>query len=280
MLSSLLFWKKRDTTNFSTMPSPAITTEPLGLKTIPIGSLDSPRLPNCVKRSFVASPFASSSPSSSSDASSDKPDNKVAKEEEEEEVDVEDEEEDERDACWATYGKRSHCLRRFPPPIPLLARTANLSCHMPWVLKRTYKEDGSLVLKEVRVKRHEYFRACRENGRLTLQLVELDDDSPLFMWWPKPEEGTDSVRESDEECQPSASMQPSTPSSSPSSCLPAEREDCSQGKARSPNIMDANFQKIKEVIRVREVDVPRVQPRFEMPSMMMLSSSMPEPVHA
>ncbi|KAG1342416.1 hypothetical protein COCNU_05G006450 [Cocos nucifera] len=279
MLSSLLFRKKRDTTT-TMMRSPAITTEPLGLKTIAVGSLDNPRAPICVKRSFVASP----SPSSSSDASSsNKPEDEVAEEEEEEEeeeVDVEiNEEEDERDACWATYGKRSHCLRRFPPPMPLLARTANLSCHMPWVLKRTYKEDGSLVLQEVRVKHHEYFRACRKNGRLTLQLVELDDDSPLFVSWPKREEGIDRVTESDEECQPSPSLQSSMLSSPPSSCLP-EREDCTKGKARSPSIMEAKLQKIKDVIRVREVDVPRVQPRFEMPSMMMLSPSMPEPVHA
>nr|XP_029117019.1 uncharacterized protein LOC114912866 [Elaeis guineensis] len=271
MLSSLLFRKKRDTTTTTTtlMLSPAITTEPLGLKTIAVGSLDNPRPPNCVKRSFVASPSPSSSPSSSS---SDRPEDKVAEEEEEDEEvdDVENEEDDERDACWATYGKRGHRLRRFPPPIPLLARTANLSCHMPWVLKRTYKEDGSLVLKEVRVKHHEYFRACRENGRLTLQLVELDDDSPLFMSWPKRVEGINRVRESDEDCQPSASLQSSMLSSSPSSYL----------QATSPNIMEAKLQKIKDGIRVRDVDVPRVQPRFEMPSMMMISPSMPEPVHA
>ncbi|KAE8077358.1 hypothetical protein FH972_015929 [Carpinus fangiana] len=78
-------------------------------------------------------------------------------------------------------GKRDQRLammkrREFPPPIPLLARTENLSCRMPWVLKRHYTSDGRLILTEERVRRHEYFRAHRANGRLTLQLVPLDDD--------------------------------------------------------------------------------------------------------
>ncbi|KAK7275727.1 hypothetical protein RIF29_16849 [Crotalaria pallida] len=66
--------------------------------------------------------------------------------------------------------------RVFPPPIPLLARTENLACHMPWVLRRYYTSEGRLILKEEKVKYHEYFQAHRENGRLTLQLVPLDDD--------------------------------------------------------------------------------------------------------
>ncbi|OIW02402.1 hypothetical protein TanjilG_04995 [Lupinus angustifolius] len=65
--------------------------------------------------------------------------------------------------------------RVFPPPMPLLARTENLACHMPWVLKRYYTTEGRLILKEEKVKHHEYFRAHRENGRLTLQLVPHDD---------------------------------------------------------------------------------------------------------
>ncbi|XP_062099000.1 target of rapamycin complex 2 subunit AVO1 [Humulus lupulus] len=64
----------------------------------------------------------------------------------------------------------------FPPPIPLLARTENLPCRMPWVLRRDYTSDGRLILTEEKVLRHEYFRAHRSNGRLTLQLVPLDDD--------------------------------------------------------------------------------------------------------
>lgn len=66
--------------------------------------------------------------------------------------------------------------KEFPPPISLLARTENQPSHMPWVLKRHYTSDGRLILTEERVKHHEYFRAHRSNGRLTLQLVPLDDD--------------------------------------------------------------------------------------------------------
>ncbi|XP_061966746.1 uncharacterized protein LOC133690536 [Populus nigra] len=66
--------------------------------------------------------------------------------------------------------------KEFPPPIPLLACTENLPSHMPWVLKRYYTSDGRLILREEKVRRHEYFRAHRSNGRLTLHLVPLDDD--------------------------------------------------------------------------------------------------------
>lgn len=87
-------------------------------------------------------------------------------------------------------GDQAHSIRRrcrgsqrwsatkkeFPPPIPSLARTENLLSHMPWVLKRHYTSDGRLVLTEEKVKHHEYFRAHRSNGRLTLELVPLDGD--------------------------------------------------------------------------------------------------------
>lgn len=66
--------------------------------------------------------------------------------------------------------------KEYPPPIPLLARTENLHSHMPWVLKRTYTNDGRLIIQEERVRHHEYFRAHRRDGRLTLQLVPLDDE--------------------------------------------------------------------------------------------------------
>ncbi|KAK7385271.1 hypothetical protein VNO78_30985 [Psophocarpus tetragonolobus] len=70
----------------------------------------------------------------------------------------------------------------FPPPIPLLARTQNLASHMPWVLKRYYTSEGRLILKEEKVKHHEYFRAHRANGRLILHLVNvsLDDYDECF----------------------------------------------------------------------------------------------------
>ncbi|XP_018450030.1 uncharacterized protein LOC108821511 [Raphanus sativus] len=71
---------------------------------------------------------------------------------------------------------RAAAAREFPPPIPLLAQTENLLPHMPWVLKRVVTSDGRLILREEKVRHHEYFRAHRANGRLTLHLVPLDDD--------------------------------------------------------------------------------------------------------
>ncbi|ESW13125.1 hypothetical protein PHAVU_008G170000 [Phaseolus vulgaris] len=83
-----------------------------------------------------------------------------------------------------TYGNEAKAMnntnrkenRVFPPPIPLLARTQNLAAHMPWVLKRYYTSEGRLILKEKKVKHHEYFRAHRANGRLTLHLVNVSYD--------------------------------------------------------------------------------------------------------
>ncbi|KAI4307350.1 hypothetical protein L6164_030550 [Bauhinia variegata] len=76
----------------------------------------------------------------------------------------------------SSNSRRRKERREFPPPIPLLARTENLHPHMPWILKRYYTNDGRLILTEEKVRHHEYFRAHRANGRLTLQLVPLDED--------------------------------------------------------------------------------------------------------
>ncbi|XP_022751001.1 uncharacterized protein LOC111299807 [Durio zibethinus] len=88
--------------------------------------------------------------------------------------------------CNQSSGQREQCCRRrkmkreFPPPIPSLARTDNLPSHMPWVLKRYYTSDGRLILKEEKVRHHEYFWAHRSNGRLTLHLVPLDDIDEIY----------------------------------------------------------------------------------------------------
>ncbi|KAL5559201.1 hypothetical protein UlMin_035412 [Ulmus minor] len=101
---------------------------------------------------------------------------------------VKDDEEEDRRAVAdvsETYIERLRCKKDqflamtkkdFPPPIPSLARTENLPSHMPWILKRHYTSDGRLILTEEKVKHHEYFRAHRSNGRLTLQLVPMDGE--------------------------------------------------------------------------------------------------------
>ncbi|KAK3012144.1 hypothetical protein RJ639_012143 [Escallonia herrerae] len=64
--------------------------------------------------------------------------------------------------------------KEYPPPIPLLAQTGNLPSRMPWILTRHYI-DGRLILKEARLKHHEYFEPTRENGRLILKLIPIDN---------------------------------------------------------------------------------------------------------
>ncbi|GFY85796.1 hypothetical protein Acr_04g0005340 [Actinidia rufa] len=64
--------------------------------------------------------------------------------------------------------------KNYPPPIPSLARTGYLTGRMPWVLTRRYV-NGRLILKEERVNRYKYFEVHRENGRLRLNLIPLDN---------------------------------------------------------------------------------------------------------
>ncbi|KAH0918209.1 hypothetical protein HID58_025869 [Brassica napus] len=78
-----------------------------------------------------------------------------------------DEENDEREA-------RAAAAREFPPPIPLLAQTENLLPHMPWVLKRVLTSDGRLILREEKVRHHEYFRAHRSNGHGVIHNCDHD----------------------------------------------------------------------------------------------------------
>ncbi|KAJ1281075.1 hypothetical protein BS78_04G280500 [Paspalum vaginatum] len=79
--------------------------------------------------------------------------------------------EEELDGFWVSYGRRRpRC--RLPPPIPsLVARGA---------LRRTRTDDGRLVIRIVPVVRPECIRARCRRDRLTMQLVEHEDDSPMM----------------------------------------------------------------------------------------------------
>ncbi|TVU28535.1 hypothetical protein EJB05_20056, partial [Eragrostis curvula] len=81
-----------------------------------------------------------------------------------------DEVEDEEDGCWVSYGRREP-RRRLPPPVTSLAARG--------ALRRTRTHDGRLVIRIVPVVWRECIRARRRGGRLTMQLVERDDESPL-----------------------------------------------------------------------------------------------------
>ncbi|KAJ8561424.1 hypothetical protein K7X08_027614 [Anisodus acutangulus] len=69
--------------------------------------------------------------------------------------------------------------KEYPPPIPWLACTKNLTysqIKMPWIMKRYYTEDGRLIIKEEKMKHYEYFEAHRSEGRLMLRLIPLNDE--------------------------------------------------------------------------------------------------------
>lgn len=86
-----------------------------------------------------------------------------------------------RSRIHGNYSSRRNATKKeYPPPIPSLARTGNLPGRMPWVLTRHYTDDGRLILKGVKVKRHEFFHAHRENGRLILKLIPLDNEIKDF----------------------------------------------------------------------------------------------------
>ncbi|XAR62195.1 hypothetical protein NMG60_11016859 [Bertholletia excelsa] len=57
--------------------------------------------------------------------------------------------------------------KEYPPPMPLL----------PWTLTREYT-DGRLILRK-RSTNHEYLASHRENGRLVMKLVALEDNFML-----------------------------------------------------------------------------------------------------
>ncbi|KAG4140804.1 hypothetical protein ERO13_D06G040100v2 [Gossypium hirsutum] len=103
--------------------------------------------------------------------------------------------------CRESRVKRGQrCKKEFPPPIPSLARTENQPPHMPWVLQRYYTNDGRLILREEKVKHHEYFRAHRSNGRLTLHLIPLDnEDNDTDVEEEEEEEEEEEAKEEDDQ---------------------------------------------------------------------------------
>ncbi|KAL6962634.1 hypothetical protein U1Q18_037593 [Sarracenia purpurea var. burkii] len=68
---------------------------------------------------------------------------------------------------------------QYPPPLPSLARTGTLTGRMPSVLTRHYT-NGRLILREEKVNHFEYFEARRENSRLLLKLIPLDQNTSKY----------------------------------------------------------------------------------------------------
>ncbi|KAG6422962.1 hypothetical protein SASPL_113345 [Salvia splendens] len=66
--------------------------------------------------------------------------------------------------------------KELPPPISWLVRADSHRSPMPWVMRKYYTSDGRLIIREERVRCHDYFVADRSDGRLVLNLVHVDDD--------------------------------------------------------------------------------------------------------
>ncbi|KAK4286337.1 hypothetical protein QN277_002905 [Acacia crassicarpa] len=59
----------------------------------------------------------------------------------------------------------------YPPPISCIGSSGK-----PWVLFKSYRDNGRFVLKEIRIPTREFLYADREDGRLKLRFVMPDDE--------------------------------------------------------------------------------------------------------
>ncbi|GAB2285555.1 hypothetical protein Dimus_020002 [Dionaea muscipula] len=98
---------------------------------------------------------------------------------------------------WATIQSASagqyrrakkSCKREFLPPISSIGRSGKR-----WVRFESYRQDGRLVLRQVRVPAQGSLYACREDGRLRICLVQPDD------YYLQPEEEEEKVVGEEEE---------------------------------------------------------------------------------
>ncbi|KAM7273022.1 hypothetical protein ACFE04_027686 [Oxalis oulophora] len=60
--------------------------------------------------------------------------------------------------------------RTFPPPISSIGKSGR-----PGVCFKSYRQDGRMVLKEVRIPNHEFLHAHREDGRLKMHFIHPTD---------------------------------------------------------------------------------------------------------
>ncbi|XP_031741733.1 uncharacterized protein LOC105435501 [Cucumis sativus] len=87
--------------------------------------------------------------------------------------------------------------KQFPPPIPFIAtQAAGNRPRSPWVLTRYYS-NRRLILKLERVTQHQSLESRRENGRLILNLVPIDErDQDHFQHLIEEKEGNEEIVES------------------------------------------------------------------------------------
>ncbi|XP_068662030.1 protein FANTASTIC FOUR 3-like [Aristolochia californica] len=75
-----------------------------------------------------------------------------------------------------------------PPPLTCIGKMGK-----PWTQLRSYRQDGRFVLREIKIPTLEIMRACREDGRLKLHLVQPDEESAAV------EEKEEEIEEEQEE---------------------------------------------------------------------------------
>uniref|UniRef100_A0ACD5UB62 Uncharacterized protein n=1 Tax=Avena sativa TaxID=4498 RepID=A0ACD5UB62_AVESA len=59
--------------------------------------------------------------------------------------------------------RRTRSVRAFPPPISVIGKSRR-----PWLILRAHREDGRLVLREMRLPSQELLQQYREDGRFKL----------------------------------------------------------------------------------------------------------------
>ncbi|KAK6138189.1 hypothetical protein DH2020_028073 [Rehmannia glutinosa] len=75
---------------------------------------------------------------------------------------------------WGESKRSRTSIGEFPPPVSCIGRSGK-----PFVSFKSFRQDGRIIIKEIRIPTQELLHACRENGRLKLQLIQPDDDDIL-----------------------------------------------------------------------------------------------------
>ncbi|CAK9327706.1 unnamed protein product [Citrullus colocynthis] len=95
---------------------------------------------------------------------------------------------------FTVQNRRRVAKKQFPPPIRFLAvQAAGHRPRSPWILTR-YCSNRRLILKLERVMQHQCLESRRENGRLILNLVPIDDQD--LRYFIEEDEGNEEIDES------------------------------------------------------------------------------------
>ncbi|XP_016902558.2 uncharacterized protein LOC103499299 [Cucumis melo] len=97
---------------------------------------------------------------------------------------------------FALQNQRCMLKKQYPPPIPFIAtQAAGNRPRSPWILTRYYS-NRRLILKLERVTQHQSLESRRENGRLILNLVPIEDRQDHLQHLIEEKEGDEEIVES------------------------------------------------------------------------------------